>query len=242
MAAGLSVLAAMAVWAYPSFASSIDIDELLAAYPEPLLAAFGVRSMATLGGFLAVELYAFGWVLLFGLYLAYEGAGVLAGDVGRRRMDLLLSLPVSRERVVVERFLALAVPVAVVNAVVAVVVLAAAAVGEPLSTADLLAVHALSVPYLFACAAVGLACSAVASRAAPAQRAALGLTFGLYLVESLAGDTALEPVGALAPTRYFDPSAVLVDGTYDVAGAAVLLAMTAALVAAAAAWFARRDV
>ncbi|WP_164974704.1 hypothetical protein [Halegenticoccus tardaugens] len=46
----------------------------------------------------------------------------------------------------------------------------------------------------------------------------------------------------LAPTRYYDPTAVLVEGTYDL-GAAVALAVAAvSLVVTSELWFGRRDV
>jgi len=102
--------------------------------------------------------------------------------------------------------------------------------------------HAFSIPYLLACAGIGLALSVAVSRTSIAQKAALGVVFGLFLVESLVADTDFEPLGAISPARYVDPNAILVDGSYDVAGAAILLVAAAALVAASARWFARRDV
>jgi len=47
----LSLLAAMVIWVYPSFEAEVDLDQLLAAYPEPVLQVMGVQTMASLGGF-----------------------------------------------------------------------------------------------------------------------------------------------------------------------------------------------
>ena len=41
--------------------------------------------------------------------------------------------------------------------------------------------------------------------------------------------------------RYLDPSAVLVDGTYDVIGASLLLVVAVVFVAASQLWFRRSD-
>jgi len=65
----------MVIWVYPSFEAEVDLDQLLAAYPEPVLQVMGVQTMASLGGFLSFELYTFGWIILLGLYLAYATAG-----------------------------------------------------------------------------------------------------------------------------------------------------------------------
>ncbi|WP_455449061.1 ABC transporter permease subunit [Natrinema thermotolerans] len=240
---GLSLLAAMVVWVYPSFEAEIDLNELLAAYPEPILQVMGVQTMTSLAGFLSFELYTFGWIIMLGLYLAYSTAGTIADDVDRGRMDVLLSMPISRRRLVAERFGAMAVPIVGANLLPPLVVyVGAELINHPIAAADVLAVHLLSIPYLFACAGIGLFASVVVDRAALAQRVALGVTFALFLSESLLSGTDVEAVGAIAPMRYYDPNAVLLEGSYDLLGAGILVAMTVALLVASQAWFRRRDV
>jgi len=243
LAVGMSLLAAFAVWAYPSYSEAMDMDQLRQAFPEPMIQAFNIQTMASLEGFLAVELYMFGWIILLGLYLAYSAASIVADDIDRGRMDTLLAMPVSRPRLAFERFAALGVPILAVNVLTPVVVLVSAdLIGESLAVVDVVALHLLSIPYLFACAGIGLLASVLFDRASIAQRVALGVTFGIYLVESLLGGTDYEVVGVLAPMRYFDPNEVLLDGTYDLVGGAVLLGMTAVLVVVSQAWFVRRDI
>lgn len=240
---GMAALAAFAVWAFPAYSRAMDMDQLLEAFPEPMVRAFDIRTLASIEGFLAVELYVFGWVILLGLYLAYSAASTVADDVDRGRMDALLAMPVSRSRLVAEKFLALGVPILAVNVVTPIVVVVVARlVGEPIAVVNLLALHLLSIPYLFACAGIGLFASVVFDRASVAQRVALGVTFGLYLLESLLGGTDFEALGAVAPMRYFDPNGILIEGAYDPVGAAVLLAATAVLLVASQVWFARTDV
>lgn len=243
IAVGLSLLAGMFLAIAPDVLGQVNFDELLEAYPPALRNAFGIETMSTLEGFLATELYQFGWVLLLGLYFAYSAGGTIATDVERDRMDMLLAAPVSRRTVVVEKFAAYLVPILAINLVVGAVVYAGAIlVGEPLSFVDVAAVHALSIPYLLACAGIGLLLSTVVDRADVAQRGAIGVVFGLFMVETLVIDTDYEPLGLLSPTRYYDPTAVLVNSNYDLAGAAILLAAAAALVAASVLWFRRRDI
>lgn len=239
----LSLLAAMVIWVYPSFEAEVDLDQLLAAYPEPILQVMGVQTMASLGGFLSFELYTFGWIILLGLYLAYSTAGTIADDVDRGRMDVLLAMPISRRRLVGERFAAMAVPIVVANLLPPIVVyVGARLIDRPLAAADVLAVHLLSIPYLFACAGIGLLASVVFDRAAIAQRVALGTTFGLFLLESLLTGTDVEAIGAIAPMRYYDPNEILLESSYDLIGAGILVAMTAVFVVASQLWFRRVDI
>lgn len=243
MAVGVVLLTALYVWMFPTITDSIDLDEYVEAWPPALREAFGATELGSIEGFLAAELYAFVWVILLGIYLAYAAASTIAGPVERDRIDLLLALPISRRRLLIERFASLLVPIAVLNAVVpAAVYVAVSLIGESISALDLLAVHLLSLPYLLTTAGVGLACSVYFDREPIAQRAAAATVFGLFLVDSAVSNTSVAWLGAVAPSRYYDPSAILVEGDPGLVGAAILTVAALALVAGSAAWFARRDV
>ena len=243
LAAGLAALTSLYVYMFPSISEGIDLDAYVQSMPPALRSAFGIQALGSIEGFLAAELYSFGIVLLMGLYLAYTAAAVIADDVEDERMDMLLALPVTRSKILVEKFAALVVPIAAVNVVLPVVVYAGVlAIGESLSVADLLMAHALSVPYLLATASVGLLASVWFDRTGLAQRAAMGIVFGLFLVDSVVTDTEFAALGALSPTRYYDPAAILVQSEYDLLGAVLLLAAAAVLVGVSRAYFKRKDI
>lgn len=243
LTAGITLLVAMFLGLYPSFETA-DLDSLIDAYPPAVQEAFGIATLDTVEGFLAVELYQFVWLLLLGLYFAYSAARLIASDVEHDRMDLTLSLPVSRSRVLGEKFASLLFPIVVLNAgILAAVYVGVIATGYEIDAVDLAMVHLLSIPYLLACAGIGLLLSTLVDRADVAQRAAIAAVFVLFLIESVAASTDdLEWLGTISPTHYYDPTAILVEGSYDLAGAAVLLAATAALLLAARYRFRRMDV
>ncbi|WP_336344497.1 ABC transporter permease subunit [Halalkalicoccus ordinarius] len=245
LAIGLGVLAVFFVAFFPSLeASGIDFDAYVEAYPPAVQEAFGISSLDTIEGFLAVEVYQFLWLLLLGLYFAYSAGGLIAGDVERDRMDLTLSLPISRSRVLAEKFASVLVPILALNAVVPVVVYAVVlAIGQSIDVADLAVVHLLSIPYLLVCGAIGLVLSTLVDRADVAKRIAIAAVFVLYLIESIAASTdGLEWIGYVSPTHYYDPTAILVEGSYDLTGAAILLGATVLLVLVARYRFQRADV
>lgn len=245
--AALSVLLvglALATGAFfPSVAASApELEAYVENLPPAFRAAFGIETFATIEGFLATEFYQFAWVLLLGMYFAYRAGSAVAGDVETDRIELLLALPISRGQLVGERYLAMVPAMVAVNvAGIAGVMLATTAVGEGISLADLLAVHLLSLPYFLACAGLGLVLSVLVSRADHANRGAIGLVFGLFLLDSLAAASAFEWIGAVSPTRYFDPTAVLVASEYDLVGGTVLLGVAVGLVVLSIAAFRRRD-
>ena len=243
LTAGLAILTGLYIYLFPSISSSIDLDAYIQSMPPALRAAFGIQSLNSIEGFLAAELYAFGWVLLLGLYLAYAAASLVADDVEDGRMDMLLALPVSRSKVLLEKFSSLLVPIAIANVVLPVFVyFGVVAIGETLSAADLVMVHLLSVPYLLTTAAIGLVASVLFDRTSLAQRAAMGTVFGLFLVDSVVTNTDFAVLGALSPTRYYDPAAVLVESQWDVTGAFLLLIAALALLLLSRTLFQRKDI
>ncbi|WP_276300251.1 ABC transporter permease subunit [Halorussus lipolyticus] len=247
LSALLAVMSLLFVALFPSIANSgADLDAYMESLPPAMQTAFGATgafSITTIEGFLAVELYQFFWLLLLGIYTAYLAGGLIAGDVERGRMDILLAAPVSRSRVVVEKFASLVPVVLAVNLVVGIAVyVTVLAIGESISLADLVVVHLLSVPYLLACGAIGLLLSVASANSDVAKRGGLGAIFGLFLLDTVSESADAGWLGAISPTRYYDPTAILVSGEYDWVGALVLLTATVALVALSAVWFRRKDI
>ena len=243
----LAAMSLLFVALFPSIRSSgADLDAYMESLPPAIRAAFGASgtfSITTIEGFLAVELYQFFWVLMLGIYLAYQAGGLIAGDVERDRMDLLLAAPVSRRRVVVEKFASLLPGILALNLVVGAVVYATVlTIGESMSVADLAMAHLLSIPYLLACGGIGLLLSVLTDDSDVAKRGGLGAIFGLFLLDTVSESADAGWLGAASPTRYYDPTAILVSSEYDLAGAAILLAGTIALVAVSAWWFRQKDI
>lgn len=218
-------------------------EEMIEAMPPALRAAFGFEYLDSLAGLLASEFFSLGWILLFGIYAAYTMAGTIAGDEDDDQLDLVLAAPLSRTRLVVEKFLALLVPLVVVNLVAFLAVaVGVQLVDEPLNLANLAAVHAVSIAYLLCCGAIGLCLSVVIDGGRTAKRAAVGVVLALWLLESLVTGSEFEFLGLLTPMAYFDPPAILVEGTVDPLSVGVLAAATAVLFAVSHRLFVGTDV
>jgi len=221
-----------------------EMDVLEEAFPGFMFELFRIEQLHTIEGFIAAEIYSFFWVLLVGGYFAYIGAGLIAGDLRNRAMDLTLSMPVSRASVVLQKLSALWVPLVVLNVgVAACVSVGGLLIDEPFNPIALVMVHLLSIPYLLVCAGLGLLASVVFERVRTARATALGLVVMLWLVEGVSRlDQEYEWVGALAPSRYYDQTAILVHEEYAVFDAVVLVAGFLVLVALSVVIFSRRDI
>lgn len=246
LSGSLLVFAGLVIGLFPSIRESgVDFQAYLESLPPAARRAFAgqVVDFTQIEGFLAVELYQWLWLLVLGVYFAYLAASTVAGEAEHGSLDLLLVNPVSRTRVVLGKYLSLAPTTIAVNAIVLVgTYLMVGFVGESIDVGDLLALHGLSVVYLMATAAVGLLASVIFDAESRAQTTAAGAVFAMFLVDTLTLDTDYEWIGAFALTRYFDPTAILVRSEVDPWGIAVLLAAIVVLVAAASAYFERKDV
>lgn len=242
VALGLSAFAVLMILLAPSVLGEFDVAALTETFPPELVAAMQLDVIATIEGFVALELYWFGWLLVLGTYVTYSAASTVAGDIDDGTMDTVLAAPVSRWQILVEKFLSLLTPILVVNVVVFVVVYTGTQlVGEPIAAVDLVAVHAFSVPYLLFWGSYGVFVSVVAPGRSVAEGIAAGTLVATFLVETIADGTDVEWLGVLSPTRYYDPVTILTAGEYDYWGAGVLLVATVGLLLAGGVSFARRD-
>ncbi|MFC4543004.1 ABC transporter permease subunit [Halosolutus amylolyticus] len=237
-----ALLSALYFSMFPGIQEEMEVFE--DAFPAFLFDLFGIEALDTIEGFIASEIYSFFWSLLVAVYFAYIGAGMIAGDVQERRMDLTLSNPVSRESVVLQKVAALWVPLVALNVGVPVIVyVGALAIGESFDPVALAMVHLLGVPYLLVCAGIGLVASVLVDRARTARTTALSVVFALWLVEAVSRlDPAFEWIGALTPSRYYDETAILVREEYAFLDAGILTVAFLALVGLAVLIFTRRDI
>lgn len=241
--AGFVVFAGLFVALIPYLLAEVPLEQVIEALPEPVVELFGFRALASFEGLLAAEYHGIGWIIGLGAYLAYSAAGSIAGDIESDRMEMLVAAPISRTDVLLGKFLALLVPIVGINATTPVVLYAGAVlVNEPLDALDLLAVHALSAPYLLCCGAIGVLVAVIVRRGQLSKRASAGAIVAMWISGAFVTRTGLEWLSALTPMHYFDPPAILIDGSYDVTGAAILLVATVVLLIISHVIFTREDI
>lgn len=102
---------------FPTIHANASFSKLIEAYPEALRKLFDISDYTTGPGYLRTEVFSFMAPLLITIYAILQGSDLLAGEEERRTIDLLLANPVSRRRVVMEKWLALVTGVAALSVV-----------------------------------------------------------------------------------------------------------------------------
>ena len=118
---GMTLFCLVMLAMYPTIHANESFSKLIEAYPEALRKLFDISDYTTSAGYMRTEVFSFMAPLLITIYAVLQGSDLLAGEEERRTIDVLLANPVSRRRVVVEKWLALATGVVTVSVVLEVV-------------------------------------------------------------------------------------------------------------------------
>jgi len=241
-AAGLGLYAYFIATFYANVAKErTALEEYMKNLPPSLKVIFGNEvSLATLAGWLQVEIYSY-LPLLLAIYAAIAVAGIISREIDRGTAEFLFGLPVGRIRLVLARFAAFALNVALLHFTVYAAAWAGAArIGEAFPFDASLRVVAMSYLAVLAVSALLLLTSVFIPDYSRALFTGLGISVGLYVFSM-----ALRAAGkeALLPWLIFGryDAAALVRTGANVVDAAVLAGYTVVLVAAAVWAFSRRD-
>jgi beta-exotoxin I transport system permease protein len=239
----LIVLMYAAIW--PSIRDQPSMNDFLDQMPEAFRSLFATSGadMSTPVGYIQIELMSFMGPILVILYAVGQGSRAVAGEEERRTMDLLLAVPVSRARVVLEKAAAMVSGTAGLAAVTGACLLLEGRVFDMELAGGAVAaamVHLALLGMVFGALAlaVGAATGSVGlSRGVPAVVAVVA-----YMVNGLGPMVSwLEPLQRYSPFYQYmghDPLRNGVSGPGVVVAVATIVVLTAVAV-----WgFSRRDV
>ena len=92
---------------YPSIRdSSEQFEELLNAYPDAITEAFGIDDFSSFAGFVGAEALNVIWPLVAAGFAIVVGSAAVAGEIERGSVDLWLSVPVARWRLLLAKIVA----------------------------------------------------------------------------------------------------------------------------------------
>jgi ABC-2 type transport system permease protein len=234
----LGIWSAFVVGIYPS------VEDALATavenYPEPLKEAFGVGDLSTVTQYLNAEMLSLIAPLAVGYLAARAVASGLTGAAESGRLDVLLSAPVSRQRVVAASFAGTAAELAIVLAMaLALTMGGSAAAGAGLPFGDALAGFANVWPLSLFTAAIAVIATAWSLRTSVVTGVAAGALVTMYVLDLVGRlDPGLDELRYASVFKYYGNASI--DGLDAVAFAGLTLTATI-LAAVGGALFERRD-
>jgi ABC-2 type transport system permease protein len=242
---GLVALVALIAGAFPTVRDNTELNKLVQNYPEAIkgLVSFGGVVDYTSGpGYLGSELFAFMVPLLFLVAAIGAGSRAIGGEEERGTLDLLLALPLSRRRLVVEKLAALLGELVALGLVLwLAVVVASPLVDLGISAGNAAAAVLYVIALAFAFGAIALLVGATTGHRARAIGITAALAVGAYLVNSLSTLVGfLDQVKEASPFFHYAATNPLQSGL-EAGHLAFLLVVAVIAAAAAPLLFERRD-
>lgn len=203
---------------YPSIASQLeDFQKVFESFPIEFQQAFGVADLE-LASILSFYQFALMYVLLAGAIQAMNmGVSVISAEVREKTGDFLFVKPVSRNRVVSMKILAVLVQILITNAVV---FTASLILITLLSTdsydVELFALFTLSLLFIqIFFASLGLFVSVFLRRIRTVLPISMGVVFIFYIIHLLNETLKDEKLGLISPFDYFNLSDISKNMNYD---------------------------
>ena len=104
---GLFALALTMLVMYPTIRGNQQFSKLFEAYPQTFKSMFGISDYTSGPGYLRAEIFSLTAPLLLSVFSILWGADLTAGEEQRHTIDILMANPISRRRVVLEKWAAL---------------------------------------------------------------------------------------------------------------------------------------
>jgi ABC-2 type transport system permease protein len=237
---GVLTVATLSVW--PSVRD--EYQKLVQNYPKALLAFFGIEKggLGSAAGYLQAELFGLMLPLMLIAYMIAAGSAATAGEREAGTLEFLLSQPVSRTRVLLEKGLALCTALAAITvAFAAVLVVSTRLFALHVSVPHLLAATASAYVLAVLFGAIALLAGSVTAHRALAAGIASATAIATYLLSSLAAlVSGLKPFRPLSPFWWYSGHDPLNHGLEPL-HMLLLVAVTLVCLAAAVFAFERRD-
>lgn len=237
----------MYVVTYPTVqATSATVADFVKALPPELSKAFALdpRSFTTFEGFVAGKQFSMVWPMMMVMLVAGLAANYIAGEVEKGTIELVLSQPISRLRIITSKVLS------------GVAVCALFSFVTVLSVIPLTRIYGITTPeshfwlvsgigFCFGLAVFGLSmfASAFMSERGKALFLAIGVLLAMYVVNIVALlKVSLEDIKFASYFYYFDYSGMLLDGKIGKLSAIVLLGAFFGFIIAGVMRFNKRDI
>lgn len=245
---GMGLLSWMIIMIIPSADVLEQYAALIQSMPPFLMQAFGASDMealATAEGFIGLEIFSF-VILLLAAYAVNAGLNIVSNDENDGAMDVLLTLPVSRWRVIVERFAAYA----IIVMVVALNTYLGLAIGNSMVELDvnmqtMAAASANMIPVTLTIMAFTVFVAGLTPRRGVVLTTAtlfVVLSYFIYTIGNAVTTTAANLASSLSVFHYYDHEAVIIAGGMQWGNMLILLVLMVLLIAVSLVTFERRDV
>jgi len=234
----LGLMSGFVVAIYPSIEAALS--KAVQSYPSGLKEAFGIGQLSSVEQYLQAEMLSLIVPLSVGYLAVRAVASGLSGAAEEGRLDVLLSAPLARWRLVAAGFAATAVELAAVLALAAVLTMLGSVIGGAgLSAGRAAAGFAEVWPLALLFAGLGVIASGFSLRTAVVTGSVAGVLVAMYVIDLIGKlDPSVSGVRYASVFKYYGKA---IDNGIDPLAFVGITAVATALAALGALLFERRD-
>lgn len=227
----LIAIAALFMSFYPSFTKDTEeFTKLLEGYPAALREAFGIN-LDTFFSILGFYCYGLSFVTLCGAIQAMNlGTSIVSKEVREKTADFLLTKPVTRSTVLINKLLAALISIILTNIAY---IAAASLIVSQVKTEDfslsifiLLSLTVFFVQLIFL--AIGIILSVIVPKIKSVLTISLATVFAFYFLGMFSATSGDEIKRYLSPFKYFDTAYIIENSSYEasflIIGAVIMIA------------------
>lgn len=241
----LAAFAALMVVFFPAMHQDGALDELVKSMPPAFQGLVGdLADLSRFDTYLASQLFDIRLPIMAGVMALVLGLSLSVSDEERGELRTLLSLPISRTKLLLERWLALVtiLTVTVLGLVAGLYLSAPFTEGAVINHADVVLLSVMTALMMVAFGTIPFAVGLATGRRALASGVGIGVVIGSFILSTFAGAVDwLKNYEALSLLHYFPAVDIVKDGI-ELADVAVLGGITLGLLIVAFVLFRRRDV
>lgn len=228
---------------FPTF-EKIDINQLIDQYPEALKSFLSESfDISTFAGFLDIEYFSLVWVIIVGGYLISFATSEISKEVETKTIESLLSLPISRFKIIFTKWLNMALITIFLIAISTFPLIGFAAIyGISLSAMSMLMISILGFLFFMSIGSFTMALAVLFNERNKAVFIPIVVLLFGYIWNSLGRFIeSIENFRFFSIFYFFDSARALVDKQIGLASIFVFLGIIVISTAFAFYWFNRRD-
>jgi ABC-2 type transport system permease protein len=232
---------------YPQFAADQQaINNMMDAYPEQLKKAFGMDSLhfGNVLGFYGVQIYMM-TTLIGSIYAAMLASGIIVKEESEKTIEFLLSKPVTRAQIVLEKLSAVVTNLLIFNACLTVTSLIGFQLAEEhnISMGSFALLAAATFLLHVTIAAMSFLLSAIMRKNRSIVSISLGLVFLFYVMDIMSNvSEGLALLGQISLFHYIDAAAIINNESMHMGYVSIMLIITVLSICATFVYYNRKDI
>lgn len=229
---------------YPALKPNMAMyDDMLSNPAFKALIGEQAATMGTFTGYMTMEVFSY-MGLVLGAYIIFMAASFAAGEIEQKSSELLLSLPVRRESLIISRFTAMLPFIAlIVLAELAAIYAGGRYIGEDSSIRWFAYAMLFMGFFLVAAGAMAMLISSLMSDGRKAALVSLGILLAMFLVENIGSMvTSIDWARSLSLFHYLRLTSIVMNHEVVWWNAGILLVITVVCLVLAVIVFRQRDI